>query len=506
MKFNVMKKSANKTRNYEGSVAYRITPELELYTAVVTASLSRNFYKGADDRLKRIRKLIQKVDPVFVARLAVYTRTAMHLRSIPLVLTVELSKIHNGDDLVAKTAAAVIQRADEITELLAYYAMANDRQGTKTLNRLSKQLQRGIGKAFNRFDEYQFAKYNRKTAVALKDALFLTHPKAESVAQQVLFDKIAEDRLEVPYTWEVELSAIGQQSFETDVLKKAAFQAKWEELVASNKLGYMALLRNLRNLLDYEVDALTIEKVGARLADPAAVKKSKQMPFRYLAAYREIESYTSGEAAFLRESLEKAAAASASNIDGFTVQTRVLIAADVSGSMYQAISPRSKIRCYDIGLLMSMLLRSRSKNVITGIFGNTWKQVALPQTAMLNSTMVLTKIAGQVGYSTNAHAVIDALIQERKVMDKVFVFSDMQVYDAHAGGKSLEASWIRYKKEVAPKAKLYLCDLVGYGTTPLRVTRQDVYLIAGWSDKVFEVLNAIENGGSALKSIWNTEF
>src|SRR6185312_11467225 len=101
----------------------------------------------------------------------------------------------------------IIKRADEITELLSYYSLANKRTGMKQLNKLSKQLQKGLNESFNKFDEYQFAKYNRQAAVKLKDALFLVHPKAKDEAQQVLFNKIIRDELAIPYTWETELSA-----------------------------------------------------------------------------------------------------------------------------------------------------------------------------------------------------------------------------------------------------------------------------------------------------------
>ena len=124
-------------------------------------------------------------------------------------MAVELSKhAHGGDGLVGDLTSRIVQRADEITELLAYYSIANSRTELKKLNKLSKQLQRGLSAAFNKFDEYQFAKYNRDAAIKLKDALFLVHPKAKDESQQALFDKIVQDELAIPYTWETELSAL----------------------------------------------------------------------------------------------------------------------------------------------------------------------------------------------------------------------------------------------------------------------------------------------------------
>ncbi len=502
MKFNIFKSSKKKaTKNHEGAIAYTMSPRMELYTAVVTSSLSNSFYEGDQERLKRIIGLIKKVDPIFVAKLAIYTREQMYLRSLPLVLLVELSKVHRGDNLVSKAIERVIQRADEITELLAYYQMANARTDVKKLNRLSKQVQKGIALAFNKFDEYQFAKYNRNTAVSLKDALFLSHPKAANEGQQVLFNKIVKNELAVPYTWEVELSALGQKGFENTDAKAKAVAEKWEELIASNRLGYMALLRNLRNILQAGVSANCIEKVAQRLADPVQVRKSKQLPFRFLSAYRELEATSLQYVPSLMSALEEAVLTSAENIKGFDLTTKVVLAADVSGSMYKTISKKSKIRCFDIGLVLSMLLRNRSKNVVTGIFGDSWKQVNLPKENILANALLLNSMEGSVGYATNAYKVISALIAQKKAVDKVMFFTDLQMWDSSGGTNSLQNTWKQYKREIAPNAKLYLFDLAGYGNTPLSIKRDDVFLIAGWSAKVFDVLAAIENGRNALKAV-----
>jgi 60 kDa SS-A/Ro ribonucleoprotein len=288
MKFNLLSKLKNQTINHEGAKAFTLSPEMELYTAVVTWSLNDSFYEKDESRLLRLQTLINACTPVFVGQLAVYARTKMYMRSVPLVLVTELAKLHSGDDLVARVTDGVIGRADEITELLACYETLNKRTGTKKLNRLSKQMQKGLSKAFNRFDEYQFGKYNRDGAIKLRDALFLVHPKAKDELQQVLFNKIVNGDLQTPYTWESELSALGQLNFDSEEARTEAFKAKWEELIDSGKLGYMAMLRNLRNIQEAGVSYRHFEVVCARLADADEVAKAKQFPFRYLAAYREL--------------------------------------------------------------------------------------------------------------------------------------------------------------------------------------------------------------------------
>lgn len=500
MKFNIFKKNAASVKNYEGAKAYKLTPEMELYSAVATAGLNDTFYEKGGDRLERIKELILKNDAEYVAKLAVYTRTEMYMRSIPVVLAVELAKSNSGNPLVAKTVSGVIKRADEITELLAYYQLANKRTGVKKLNKLSKQIQKGLSVSFNQFDEYQFGKYNRETEIKMRDALFLVHPKAKDVVQQALFNKIAANELAVPFTWETELSALGQVKYENEKAKVGAVKAKWEELIDSGKIGYMAILRNLRNILDANVSAMHITKVCNFLSNENAVANAKQLPFRFLAAYREVKVLKSEFVTMVLNALEDAVIASVKNIKGFDEETRVLIACDVSGSMQKSVSAKSKVMFYDIGLMLGMLMQSKCKRVVTGMFGDRWKVINMPNRGVLSNVNEYYKREGEVGYATNGYKVIDDLIARKVIMDKVFLFTDTQMWNSTLGSSSLEKSWKAYKG-VAPEAKLYVFDLAGYGNTPLKLQSNDVCLIAGWSDKVFEVLAAIENGENAVAKI-----
>ena len=506
MSFNSMLREQNETKNHEGAKAYVMSPELELYTAVVATALSNSFYEDKSGRINRIAELVQKVPHEFTAKLAVYARTEMNLRSVPLLLIVELAKIHNGDNLVARTIEKCVLRADEIMELLMCYQFRNaDKNSRKKLNRLSRQIQNGLQKAFSRFDEYQFAKYDRDNLeVKLRDALFLVHPKAKDEAQQLIFNKITDRKLEIPYTWETELSALGQQKFESDEQKSAAFRQKWEELVHSGRLGYMAMLRNLRNMLTSKISAESVNIVASILSNEDQVAKSRQLPFRFLSAYRELKAIDSPDTPFVMSALELAVKHSAANIEGFDQNTSVLLACDVSGSMYQPVSPKSTVYCYDIGLFLAMIFKTRCRRVVSGIFGNDWQPVNVPSDNILMSVGEMQKFQNRVGYSTNGYKVIDYLIENNIVLDKVMFFTDCQMYDSTGGNNSLEKSWNRYR-QLAPDAKLYIFDLAGYGQSPLRILNSDVYLIAGWSDKIFDVLAAVDRGESAVEKIMQVE-
>lgn len=503
---------ATKTVNYEGATAYKLSDKLDLYAAVVTSTLSDKFYEAKDGRVKRVRDLVQKCPPQFVAQLAVYTREQMYLRTMPVVLLTELAKVHNGDNLVARAVARTVQRVDEITELLGCYAQANHRKGTKRLGKLSNQLRRGLAQVFNRFDEYQFAKYNRDTEVKLRDALFLAHPKPKNAEQQGIFDRIANGQLETPYTWETQLSEAGQKGISKKVV--------WEELIASKKLGYMALLRNLRNILQAEVSKKHIDQVCAFISNTEQVLRSRQFPFRFLSAYRELKALGDGVYFIgdVLQALEQALEASAANIAGFDDSVAVEIATDFSGSMSNPISQRSSILSYEVAGVLALLLRSQCERVLFGVFGDTFERISFSNQSVLANTHELSELAqanntysgygrrssgkrGCVGHSTNGWLVLDNLVSEKRVVDKVMIFTDCQIWDSWGGGRNtMQGSWSAYKK-IAPKAKLYLFDIAGYGTTPVDTRSGDVYLIAGWSDKVFDILSALDRGSNAVAEI-----
>jgi hypothetical protein len=493
-RFTQKTKQRNITKNYEGANAYKISAEMELYTAVCTSVLSPKFYTP-DNGTEHIRELIQKVPPEFVASLAVYVREKMYLRSIPLVLLVELARIGK---LKAETVGRVIQRPDEITELLGYYQLANERTGTKKLNKLSAAIYWGLKKyAFNKFDEYQFAKYNRKTEIRLRDAIMISHPIPRDEKQSKLFKKILDDTLEVPYTWETQLSEAGQQ-------KERDKKEVWQELIESKKVGYMALLRNLRNILQANVSSKHIKDVCEYLSDKEAVENSKQLPFRFLSAYRELKNVDSSKTSYVLESLEKAVQHSAKNIRGYDLDTTVLIACDVSGSMKHPISKNSSVQYYDIGLVLGMLLQSQCESVISGMFGEDWKVLQLPRTSILSNSDEMHRREGEVGYATNGWKVLNWCIKHNEKIDKIMMFTDCQMWDSTKGYRTdnlgMLKLWNEYKK-INPDAKLYLFDLAGHGNTPLDIRRNDVYLIAGWSDKIFDVLSAIEKGVDVLTTI-----
>ncbi len=506
-RFSESKRGSSKTLNYEGAPAYTDSPEMALYGATVTSTLNPRFYEpSSSDYITKIRTLIPKVTPLFILKLAIYARSKMYMRSSPLVLLVEYIKYcnDNGIDvhpLTSRAIIATIQRADELYEILGYYKQAN---GIKDgITKLSHALRKGVANAFHKFDEYQFAKYNRPVYPGLRDAMFLTHPSPQPLkygqdGKAHLFRKIADDDLKTPYTWETQLSERGNTA------------EVWAELIESDKLPYMALLRNLRNILKAETPYHHLTLVGKMLTDLERVKRSRQFPFRFLSAYRELKAEPYTGARVLLDALEEAFNMSSANIP-IADDEAVVIACDTSGSMQTPISPRSKIQQFDIGLVLGMALSLRLPNCITGMFGDHWIPIQFSSHALLEAADEMHRREGEAGYSTYGHKVLDWITRNGKAVDKVFFFTDSQMYgyrglySMHRGDVNTTLESWKAVKHVNPGAKLYFFDLSGYGDTPISTLDKDVWKISGWSDKVFDVLARIDKGGDALDAIKETE-
>ena len=125
--------------------------------------------------------------------------------------------------------------------------------------------------------------------------------------------------------------------------------AVWNELIASGKVGYMAMLRNLRNIIKSGAD---IAPVLEKISDLKLVRRSRQLPFRFYSAYKTLldAGLMTPE---IHVALEKAITTSIENIE--TIKGRTLVAVDTSGSMGSTISRNSNIRCCDIASLFGAM-------------------------------------------------------------------------------------------------------------------------------------------------------
>lgn len=371
-----------------GPAALHVTPYQELRRTVLAAFLFEdNFYESGQSVAERIRALSDKVSVPELAALAIEARHEQNLRHVSLLLLVELIRRGRGRGKeVAAVIEDVVSRADELSELLSLYWA----DGKKPL---AKSLKLGLSAAFNKFGEYQLAKYNRDNAIKLRDVLFLVHPKPKDENQQKIFDKLASDTLPTPDTWEVALSsgADGKESF--------------ERLLKEGKLGYLALLRNLRNMEKYGVDSKLVKDAISGRKGGA----EKVLPFRFIAASRAAPRYERELDASLLQTIEHLP-----KLSGTTV---VLV--DISGSMFGPLSQKSDLTRADAAAALASMVNGDDVRV----FSFSSRTVEVPYRRGMAGVDAIIK--SQSHGSTELAAAV-AYVNKNVKHDRLIVITDEQ--------------------------------------------------------------------------------
>jgi 60 kDa SS-A/Ro ribonucleoprotein len=331
-------KIQNTETTHEGAKAHPVNAEQLLRRSVLSCLLWEDeFYEDGQSIADRIVAAAKAVPATTLAHLAVEARQRFNLRHVPLLLCSILAETAKGA-LVGDTIATVIQRADELGEFLAVHAKRHGKPASEVKKLISKQMKRGLGLAFQRFDEYQLAKYDRDNGVKMRDALFLCHAKPRDEEQAALWKRLIDGELKTPDTWEVALSAGAD--------KKATF----ERLITEGNLGYLALLRNLRNMEQAGVDHGIVR--DAILARKGA---HRVYPFRFVAAAK--------VAPWAEPWLDQSLLATIEALPVMPGRTVVLV--DVSGSMADPLSARSDMTRMHAAAALASIIRADQLRVFS---------------------------------------------------------------------------------------------------------------------------------------------
>lgn len=497
---------ATKTTNYMDGVAFTQPAKEELAFSVLAGFLNEDsYYEAKSERLARVQALVVEVakrDPAFVAKLAVYSRNVFQMRTAFPVLIGNLARVHHGNSLVRHAIVAGASRVDDLTELIAF-----------TQKPIPNAMKKGIAEALRKFDAYQLAKYrNENRAVKLVDVFNLVHPKPGQ-GQEESYGLLMKGKLtQTGETWEARLSS-GEDK-----------RLVWAEMVPK-KLGYMALLRNLRNIAR-DADEATITLAAARIANPDEVQRSRQLPFRFLSAHNALKEKSEGESGglvfekqgarmdILRSALEKAVSHAVANIP--MLPGRTVILTDNSGSMRgdgggdSPVSALIKRTTADIANLFAVLYWTRAENTYVGLFGDKLIEPPLDRSkGVFANFATINNKATECGQSTEEGVFIafEQLLAHKQKVDRIVIFSDMQVgekcewYDTGHSDRKAQRHGNDFNKlfqeyiAFSPETVVYSVDLKGYGT---RLMSHNVFLLAGWSEKIFDLMQMTEKGMSPL--------
>lgn len=396
-----------------------------------------SFYEDGKSAAARIAELIPKCQPVEVYKLAVESRNSMKLRHMPLFLAREMVRHATHKWLVSSLLYEIIQRPDELSEFLALYW----KDGKCPL---ASQVKKGLAKAFTKFNEYSLAKYNKTDMqIKLRDVLFLCHAKPKDNDQAVLWQKLIDGKLETPDTWEVALSSGADK------------KATWERLLGEDKLGPMALLRNLRNMQQAGVE---LSKIATNLR---AMNVQRVLPYRFIAAAKFAPSLESELQLAMFKSLE-----GMNKLPGTTV---VLV--DVSGSMNHPISGKSDLTRIDAANGLAILARELCDTVRVFTFSKLLVEVPDRRGFALRDAIETS----QAHDATLLRAAVSA-VNKNVPYDRIIVITDEQSQDGVASP--------------IDGTKAYIINVAAY-KNGLEHGAWDK--ISGWSEAVLTYIQEVES-------------
>ena len=471
MLFNLLKKRRSggaNAKNLAGGEAFTETPKLELASIMLTAMLKDQFYRSADATMKRLRELIStQPDKKFVAKAALYARREAGMRSVTHLTAAELAKGVKGESWTKAFFDKVVRRPDDALEVLACYMALHGRP-------IPNSLKKGLGTAIARFDAYQLAKYRRQDAeLSLVDAVNLVHPPHTEALSALMDGKLAPAE-----TWETKLTQAGQHAESDDELAGLKKDA-WTALVMDRKIGYFALLRNLRNILTDAPEV--IPGALAMLTDEKLIRKSLVMPFRFSTALDAVQASGHARAGDVLAALSDAVDISLANVPRFPGRT--LVALDTSGSMAG--------RPLQIGsLFAATLAKSGGADLIQ--FSDDASYI--PVNRRDSTLTVARNIASKAKCAgTDFHSIFRAA---QGPYDRIIILSDMQGW---VGGHAPVQTFAKWKEKFRCDPRVFSFDLQGYGT--LQFPERNVSCLAGFSDKTMDLLRMLDADPRALIGI-----
>ena len=543
-KFNSKKMPVAPTEvNYMGEKAFKLSDKEELVSTVMTTFLTDAYYEKETEVTNRIIKLIDKVDPLFAAKLAIYARNEGKLRSVTHLISAYLAKHISGTDWGKRFYNKIVIRPDDMSEILSCYSHLN---GSDTkVNKIPNSIKCGFKAALERLDAYQIDKYKmERRSISLIDLVNMFHPKGTQKNEEAYRRLMSGESLDGLYTskiFEKEMSAAGQKT--KGMSKEAKDEAKKEAIteVLDNVKGMpmMNLLRNLRNIILYAPDK--VSDACAQLTTPEKVHNSRLLPFRFATAYSEIEnmSYELKEPAtsIAFESDKTKVNVSRGEFD--KLKTQVLDAIEValehacdnipkldgnvailvyhSGSVRGDAGGHSRVSAFScttramIGNLFATMVAYRQDNVYIGLFGDRLISVPIDRNKkLLDFNKESYDKGAYCGPGTEAgiYEFLRNVIKEKKRVDNVIVFSDCQI-----GNGSGFTSWygtscsdrgghfhelFKEFRKINPQANFIVCNLNQSGSTSVFDKSQRILNIAGWSESIFDIITSNCKGWESI--------
>lgn len=499
--------------NEAGGAAYSLSPKHRLAQLAATGCLNSTFYAQAQDQLDTVLALAREVDPVFVAKTAVYARRAGHMKDMPALLAATLAV--RDVALLAKVFPRVVDNGKMLRNFVQM--LRSGAVGRKSLGTRPKKL---VQQWLLEASETQLLNAAVGNTPSLADVVKMVHPKPAEAWRAAWFAWL----IDRPYALEalppltqaferfkrdrsIERPLGGQRGHEVPSVEACALPDVPFQLLTALELDAQAwaqiaqrgswqmVRQNLNTFARHGVFELPglAEAVAAKLRDPQAVAKARVLPYQLMAAY----TTTGAEVPHVvKEALQDAMELALANVPVF--EGRVVVCPDVSGSMGSPVtghrgSATSAVRCIDVAALVAAAVLRRNADARVLPFETKVVPLELnPRDSVMTNAARLAAVGGG---GTSCSAPLALLNREKARADLVVLVSDNESWaDAARGrGTATMQEWEAFKQR-NPKARLVCIDIQPYATTQAQ-ERGDVLNIGGFSDEVFKLLAVYAAGG-----------
>lgn len=481
-------------RNDAGGAAYELSPKASLARLAATGCLTRTYYATAETQLDRVLDLAKQVDPDFLAQTALYARRKGFMKDMPALLCAVLAT--RDLDRLAEVFPQVIDNGKMLRNFVQI--LRSGVTGRKSLGSAPKRL---VRKWLERASERQLIQAAIGNDPSLADVVKMVHPRPADTARQAFYAWL------IGKPWDAAALPETLRAFEAwktsreGEVPDVPFQmltalnlgeTEWTAIAAN--ASWQTTRMNLNTFARHGVfrDDAMVKKLAARLSDPDQVRSARVFPYQLLAAFMNTGKEVPAE---LRNALQDAMETATTNVP--EVRGKIVICPDVSGSMQSPVTgyrkgASSKVRCIDVAALVAAAFLRKNRHARVLPFEVDVVDVPLnPRDSVMTNAAALAKVGGG---GTNCSAPLAQLNKEKSNADLVVFISDNESWaDPKANrGTATMAEWEKLRIR-NPQAKLVCIDIVPNSTTQAP-DRKDILNIAGFSDKVFDLIAAFAAG------------
>lgn len=483
------------TVNKAGGSAFSMDDEAALAQYACTGTFNDTFYSTAETQMKETLELAQKVSPEFLAKTAVYAREKGFMKDMPAFLLAVLST--RDVELFKKTFPKVIDNGKMLRNFVQ--VMRSGAVGRKSLGSAPKKA---IRNWLQSRKENQLFRDSIGDKPSLADVIKMVHPAPKDTSREALYAYLIgksltpEQQAALPATvaqWEsfkknpttVEVPDVDFRMLSSLPLT----EKQWQKIAENAK--WMMTRMNLNTFERHGVfkDEKLTKLIADRLASKDEVQKAQAFPYQLLAAYMNAE-YSIPTS--VRNALQQAMEHAVQNVP--TYKGKVYVMIDVSGSMSSSVTGRragatSKVSCKDVAALVAAsVLRKNPEAEVILFHTEAWREKLNPFDSIMTNAQHIMKAPGG---GTNCAAPLALLNKEKAKGDVIIMVSDNESW-AHPYHSGLQGEWDVFKAR-NKDAKMVCIDIQADSTTQAK-SRKDTLNVGGFSDQVFEVINAFVEG------------